>query len=146
MKGFGLEGRQTGYQELKEFPVSDTHDQDALFEEQLQALKQYYVLSEEAEVQKLLRSYPFLAPFLLDAASQIQAHFPDAQVFLHTTHDVEAGEHQPGATEDEELVAYISTRLPPREAIETLKQFYRTWWSQASKAMRGKISIGLECL
>lgn len=118
-------------------------------EMQLQWLKEYYVIREETAVQHILRQYPFLVQLLREAYGNIETHFPDAPVFLDATVDPEGVDSYPktiDAETTEELVIFIATRLPSREAVEALERFYDDWWLNASKAAQGKLSIGLECL
>ena len=119
--------------------MSDTSDEkDASFDEQVRLLRELYIFQEDEAVEAFLQRNPFLVPFLIDTSEHINKSFPDAKVFLHTAH--RAG------VEDEELVAFISTNREPQQAMEVLKQFYASWWSQAVKTAQGKIAIGLECL
>ena len=119
--------------------MSDHLDEkNTAFDEQMRLLRGFYVFQEDEGVEAFLKRNPFLVPFLVDTSEHVKKSFPDAKVFLHTAHHA--------GTEDEELVGFISTSLEPRQAMETLKQFYGNWWSQAVKRAQGKISIGLECL
>lgn len=118
---------------------NDPGEKDISFDEQVRLLQRLYVFQEDEEVESFLRRYPFLVPFLIETSENINLFFPDAKVFLHTAHHT-------SAKDDEELVAFISTNIEPRKAMEILKQFYGSWWSQAVKTAQGKIAIGLECL
>src|SRR5579859_1514390 len=60
-----------------------------LSESQFQLLKNYYVFRNDTEIIHILRGYPFLAQLLLDTYSKIEAHFPDALVFLDVAVDYE---------------------------------------------------------
>ena len=114
-------------------------------ETQLQLLQERYIFRHDAEVKHFLREHPFLTQLLLDTYSKIKAHFPDAQVFLEVATDYEAFDHISGVmSSDKELVASISTHLPPEEAIEALNKFYDDWWLRALEDAKGKISFGLE--
>jgi len=114
-------------------------------EAQLQLLQEYYVSRNDAEVKHFLREHPFLTQLLLDAYSKIEAHFPDPQVFLEIATDYGAFDHISGVmNSDKELVASISTHLPPEDAIEALNEFYDDWWLKALEDAKGKISFGLE--
>jgi hypothetical protein len=114
-------------------------------ETQLQLLQERYVFRNDAEVKHFLRQHPFLTQLLLDTYGEIKAHFPDSQVFLEVATDYGAFDHiSGGMNSDKELVASISTHLPPEEAIEALHEFYDDWWLKALENARGKISFGLE--
>ena len=114
-------------------------------EAQLQLLQGYYVSRNDAEVKHFLREHPFLIQLLLDTYSKIEAHFPDSQVFLEIATDYGAFDHISGVlNSDKELVASISTHLPPEDAIEALNEFYHDWWLKALEDAKGKISFGLE--
>lgn len=114
-------------------------------ETQLQLLQERYVFRNDAEVKHFLREHPFLTQLLLDTYAKIKAHFPDSQVFLEVATDYGAFGHISGVmNSDKELVASISTHLPPEEAIEALHEFYDDWWLKALENARGKISFGLE--
>ena len=118
-----------------------------LSESQFQLLKKYYVFRNDTEIIHILRGYPFLAQLLLDTYSKIEAHFPDALVFLDVAVDYEDMDYDEALMNNsEELVASISTHLSPGEAIEALTSFYTDWWLKASSEAKGKISIGLEFL
>jgi len=120
--------------------VSNNIDEkDVPFDEQVALLQGLYVFQEDEEVEAFLKRNPFLVPFLIDTSEHIKKSFPDAKVFLHTA-------HRSGIEDEEELVAFISSNREPQQAMEVLKQFYASWWSQAVKAAQGKIAIGLECL
>ncbi len=117
------------------------HDDESLFEEQLDLLRQFYVLQNDDDVLRFLKQYPLLVPLLLEASQHLAIQFPAARVVLHVSHPSEGG-----VGDEEELVAFISTYLPPRQAVEALKQFYSSWWSQAVHMAQGKMAFGLECL
>ena len=120
--------------------MSDTTDEkDISFDEQVTLLQRLYIFQEDEEVEAFLKRNPFLVPFLIDTSEHIKKSFPDAKVFLHTA-------HRAGIEDEEELVAFISSNREPSKAMEILKQFYASWWSQAVKVAQGKIAIGLECL
>ncbi|GAC1366038.1 MAG: hypothetical protein NVS2B12_12250 [Ktedonobacteraceae bacterium] len=123
--------------------MDDTGSEGTSFDEQVHLLKKQYVFQEDQAIEAFLRRNPFLVPFLFETSTSIKALFPDARVFLHTAYH--AGQHTENQ-DSEELVAFISTHIGPQKAMETLKQFYGTWWSQAVKRTQGKIAIGLECL
>ncbi len=114
-------------------------EKDISFNEQVHLLQGLYVFQEDEAVEAFLKRNPFLLSFLIDTSQHIKACFPDAKVFLHTA-------HRAGIEDEEELVAFISTNIEPKQAMEILKQFYANWWSQAVKTAQGKIAIGLECL
>jgi len=118
-----------------------------LSESQFQWLKKHYIFRNDTEIKDVLREHLFLAQLLLDTYSKIEAHFPDAQVFLDVVIDYEAfGPYPEAENNGKELVVSISTHFPPKEAIEALKNFYNQWWFTASKDAKDKISIGLEYL
>ena len=119
--------------------AGDPGEKAISFDEQVRLLQKQYVFQEDEEVELFLRRYPFLVPFLIDTSESIKTFFPDGKIFLHTAHHA-------GMKDSEELVAFISTHIEPRKAMEILKQFYAGWWSQAVKTTQGKIAIGLECL
>ena len=105
---------------------------------QLQSLEQLYTMYNTAHVQRLLRRDPGLIVLLLDAYPSITTQFPDAQVFLHATSDPELSQ--------QEITAFISTCLPPQEAVERLKAVYESGWGLVFHTTRGRIAIGLECI
>ena len=117
------------------------------FEAQLQSLNQHYVLCEPEQVQHLLRRDPSLVTLLSNVYPKIAAQFPDAQVFLHAVANPEPySSQQDMMGERQEIAAFISTSLEPREAMKRLTAFYQSDWGQALRATQGKISVGLECL
>ena len=116
------------------------------FEAQLQALEQRYTLHDAEQVQRILHQDPSLVALLLGAYPSIIAHFPDAHIFLHAAHDPEPGRSHVMDDEQQEITAFISTRLAPPEAIERLKALYQSDWEHTLQAVRSKIAVGLECL
>mgnify|MGYP001365224024 CR=1 FL=1 len=116
-------------------------------EAQLQLIEGQYVFRNDIEVKHFLREHPFLVWLLLDTYSKIEAHFPDSQVFLEVATDFEAFDYYSNATNsDKELLASISTHLPPEEALDALNKFYDDWWLKALEEAKGKISFSLELL
>ena len=110
-----------------------------LFEVRFQKLKRLFVVGDQDQVQKILKTYPSLMPVLLDAHQNIQRYFPGSEVMLNPTVDPD------GLTGDnEELVVSIGTHLDGKEAIKTLEQFYDDWWPHPPNEATDKIAIGLE--
>ena len=110
-----------------------------LFEVRLQKLKRLFVIGDQPQVKKILKTYPSLLPRLLDAHQNIQRYFPGSEVMLDATVDPD------GLTGDnEELVVSIGTSLDGKEALKTLGQFYDHWWPHHSNEAMDKIAIGLE--
>lgn len=108
-------------------------------EMQLQQVEQFYAFEGRTEVRQFLRRYPSIIPLLLDTYAKIEKHFPRSLVYLTTSIDYETT-----LTDDnEELVGFISTDLPPKEAVKILRQFYEDWWLEASKNLMEKVSLGL---
>jgi hypothetical protein len=112
---------------------------DSTVEMQLQQLEQFYALEGRTEVRQFLRKYPCIILLLLTTYAKIEKHFPCSPVYLTTSIDYETT-----LTDDnEELVGFISTDLPPKEAVKRLRQFYKDWWLEASKSVMEKVSLGL---
>ena len=112
---------------------------DHAVEMQLLQLEKLYALEGRIEVRRFLRRYPSIISLLLDTYAKIEKHFPCSPVYLTTSIDYETT-----LTDDnEELVGFISTDLPPKEAVKTLRQFYEDWWLEASKNVMEKVSLGL---
>ena len=111
-------------------------------------INQYRVISdkEEVTIQQILSQHPFLIQVLREAFDKIQLYFPGSQVFLNTVNNPEASANHAGVSDNEELVVYISTTMPPQEAVEALEKFYDDWWISTSTHTKGMLSIGLECL
>lgn len=127
--------------------MSNNENDSSSFESKLQSLEQRYTLCDAEQVQRILRGDPSLVSLLLQVYPAISAAFPDVQVFLHTVTNPEAPNQQGESADDcQEIVAFISTSLEPKEAVQRLTAFYKSTWGQAVQATHGKIAVGLECL
>ena len=111
-------------------------------------LEQKYTLRERDEILQLLEKYPLLSLFLLEIHRQIVPYFPGAQFFLEAITDPEAVDYLEAVDDSENLVISVVTHMRPREALESLKQFYRDWWLKAPNRgkIKEKISFNLECV
>lgn len=119
-----------------------------LFAGSLQSVERWYTLRDRDETLQLLEKYPLLNLYLLEIHSQIVTYFPHAQLFLQAIIDPEALDDLEAADGNENLVVSIVTHMRAREALETLKQFYKDWWFKAPKRgkIKEKISFNLECV
>jgi len=105
---------------------------------EIRSLEQLYTLRRHAEVLRFLERRPFLIPLLLEAYSNIANYFgPYPQVFLEVVTD-------PEAPDDQELVAFIRTNLPPDEVLDRLERFDEDWWLEASHKAQGNLCIHVE--
>ena len=110
-----------------------------LFEVRFQKLKRLFVVGDQDQIQRTLKSHPSLMPLLLDAHQNIQRYFPGSEVMLDVSIDPDSL-----TGDNEELVVSIGTQLDGKEALKTLEQFYDDWWSHVSNEATDKIVIGLE--
>jgi len=79
-------------------------------------LEQEYTVPQPDAVRAFLDSYPLLTPFLAEAYTAIQQHFPHSRTFLEITRD-------PAALEVRELVATIDPGCAPAEAVAQYESF-----------------------
>jgi hypothetical protein len=96
-----------------------------------------YTLREPREVLSFLEKNKFLMPLLIEARFKIRNHFPNSRIFLEVDTD-------PEDINDQQLVAFIATNLPPHEALRELKQFDEDWWLDALDRANGKLCINAE--
>lgn len=106
--------------------------------QKLAQLRNLYSLRDESTVETFLQEHTYLIGLLLEAYWYIEAYFGSfPRVFLEVVID-------PEATDDCQLVAYISTTLPPDEALDKLQQLDEDWWLDAMDSSKGKLCIDLE--
>lgn len=119
-----------------------------LFIGRLRLLEQRYTFRERDEIVQVLEKYPLLSLLLVEIHRQIVPYFPDAQFFLQAIIDPDADDELEATDDRENVVISIVTHIQPREALETLTQFYKDWWltTLARSRMKEKISFNLECL
>ena len=127
--------------------MSNNENNSSSFEAQLQSLEQHYTFCDTQQVQHILRREPSLVSLLQNVYPEIAAAFPNVKIFLHAVTNPEAP-YVPGESTDDcqEIAAFISTSLEPKEAVKRLTTFYQSIWGQALQATHGKIAVGLECL
>lgn len=110
------------------------------WDREVQMLEELYVFRRRMEVLRFLDVHPFLVPLLLEAYAKIGRYFePYHEVFLEVISD-------PEATNDRQLFAFIGTRLPPDEALDSLEPFDEEWWLDTLDEARGKLCIDVEFL
>jgi hypothetical protein len=105
----------------------------------LQRLEELYVFRDLREVRLFLGEHPYLIPILVDSYVKIGEYFPDSEIFLGVYNN-------PEANGDAELVAYIATKLPPKDAVRQLRQLGRDWALDAMERARGNLRISIEIL
>lgn len=96
-----------------------------------------FVLREPQLVNSFLKKNMFLFPLLVEASREIKTYFPHSRLYLQLMSD-------PDGVDPDQLVLYISTDLPPKEARPKLKAFYREWWVDTLGRAQGKLCISLE--
>ncbi|MHC1635249.1 MAG: hypothetical protein ACXQTS_01320 [Candidatus Methanospirareceae archaeon] len=78
--------------------------------------------------------YPTLELGVLERLYEhIRDYFKESQVALEVITDPE--------TEDQELVIFICTNLPPDEVYKKLEQLDEEWWLDAPVSVREKLCI-----
>lgn len=105
---------------------------------EIQRLDELYILRERTEVIQFIEEHPSLAPLLLEAYGKIADLFgPYPHIFLEIITD-------PEAAESRQLVAFISTILPPNSALDRLMQLDEDWWLEVLEGADGNLCITLE--
>jgi len=96
-----------------------------------------YTFRNLFKVTEFIKNNPFLIPLLLDAEKNIGKYFLNNELFLEIVHDVEDPDF-------EELMIFIRTNLPPKEALDKLDRIDEEWWLDASLESKGKLNINIE--
>lgn len=119
-----------------------------LFIGRLHLLEQQFTLREREEFIQTLEKYPHLGLYLLEIHRHIGPYFPDAQFFLTVAIDPEIEDDRESGDESMNVVISVVTRIPPREALDRLRQFYKDWWLNSPNlvSLKEKISFNLECV
>ncbi len=103
----------------------------------IQWLERLYTFRERAEVFWFLERHPLLASLLLEAYNEIGLYFPRSPLFLEVVTD-------PEASDDHQLVVFISTDLDADAVGESLRQFDKGWWLDALDRAQGNLCITVE--
>jgi hypothetical protein len=101
------------------------------------ALFTLFIPRGQEAVVAFLKRNDSLLPLLFEASKEIRKYFPESCLFLELISD-------PDGEDPDQLFAYISTDLPPREARPKLKALDRDWWLDAVGRAQGKLCISLE--
>ena len=94
-----------------------------------------YEITDVCAVRSFVMSNPQLHPVIWDAPAHVRDMFPEADLELEMSADPES--------ETEHLVLWVRCRLNPDESIQRLLDLTRTWWGEARRQVRGKLSICL---
>ena len=104
----------------------------------IRELGERYVYRDQEAVQAYLGEHPHLANVLREAEPEIVRHFDEAAtVALDVFVD-------PDTIGEQILFGYIRTRLPPRDAVATLRRFDRESWIERSAPVRDELEFNIE--
>lgn len=96
-----------------------------------------YTLRNADEVKAFLREHPRLIQLLLEAKIVVEEFFEAIGITLQVVIDSEGTNHK-------QLFAYISTNLPPVEAIERLDAFNEAWFLKQIDGVGDFFNFNLE--
>jgi transcriptional regulator with XRE-family HTH domain len=99
-------------------------------------LDERITVRDEPEVRRLLQAHPDLAAMIQEAAEQLVRFIPDARLTLEVVVDPEYGD-------DEELLLWATTRLPPLEALAALDRFDDAWWLHNARRAHGLFFVNV---
>ncbi|MSQ14691.1 MAG: hypothetical protein EXR50_02365 [Dehalococcoidia bacterium] len=94
------------------------------------------VISDKAEVDRLLDKEPGLAVLVDEAIAQLINFIPDAHLRLEFLTD-------PDYEDGEQLFLGVSTRLQDDQALEALHRFDQEWWVNHVHRAHGLLCIDL---
>ncbi len=109
---------------------------DLIIQDRLELIEGRYRLRQRVEVTAFMRSHPHLIDLLLEAAPILEAHFPDAQLFLELVSNPESAEQR--------LLVSAATAKPVEQALTTLHQFDTDWWLDNMDRGQGLVCIDTE--
>ncbi len=92
---------------------------------------------DEASVLRILQKDPGLADLIREAADELVAIVPDAELRLEYLVDPEDGAA-------EQLFLGASTDLDVRVALDALKRFDQTWWIHNVRRANGRLIVDLD--
>jgi hypothetical protein len=101
---------------------------------ELAQIEQGYQLPQRGEVIQWLEQYPVLVPILLEARGKISEYFGDVQVSLEVVVDPEMIGYS-------QLIAFITTKADPEEAMDQLERFDDAWWLDSEEPAQDKLEF-----
>lgn len=111
-------------------------EQASLQEIDLQTLEKSYKIIEPERVFEFLKERQYLLPLLLEAREEILKYFPQSSLSLELKAD-------PEAEDNSQLILYIQTNLPFKEALDQLDKFDEQWWLDKVDQAKGNLCIDL---
>ena len=105
-------------------------------QEELRLVERHYTLQHKADIFRFLNENSFLVPLLLEGYSIIHTFFPGALLILELV-------SSPDGIENQQLVIYITTKLPPQDALESLAQLDEAWWLDIADYAHDKMFVNL---
>lgn len=104
--------------------------------EELDSVKQLYLIRESAKVISFLHKHPFLISMLVEAYLKAQSFFPNSEIALQIVSDQE---------EDyQKLFAFILTQEPVNDALARLDKFDDEWFLDQPEHIRCAFNLNLE--
>ncbi len=100
-------------------------------------LTELYNFRDPQAVVAFIESHSFLVSLLVDAERIIRKYFGLEPLFLEIYPEMEA-------SDKDQLVIFIATKLNAREASQNLDNIDQEWWLANLDNTKGKLSINLE--